>query len=98
MIETWQKFYLITLFQLLKRTCDHYDRFRKRGAFLEQFKKEDMFADNLEEFDAARYFFGEILIFSKIFISYLFFFILGRQYKTLLMNTNHVNQMTTLIM
>ncbi|CAG8594143.1 13633_t:CDS:10 [Ambispora gerdemannii] len=39
---------------LLKRTCDHYDRFRKRGAFLEQYKKEDMFADNLEEFDSAR--------------------------------------------
>ena len=48
--------YLFVLFQLLKRTCDHYDRFRKRGAFLEQFKKEDMFADNLEEFDVARYF------------------------------------------
>ncbi|KAG9290636.1 hypothetical protein G9A89_011599 [Geosiphon pyriformis] len=39
---------------LLKRTCDHYDRFRKRGAFLEQYKKEDMFANNLEEFDIAR--------------------------------------------
>ncbi|CAG8808978.1 17194_t:CDS:2, partial [Gigaspora rosea] len=39
---------------LLKRTCDHYDRFRKRGAFLEQYRKEDMFADNLDEFDVAR--------------------------------------------
>ncbi|CAG8754436.1 3577_t:CDS:2, partial [Acaulospora morrowiae] len=39
---------------LLKRTCDQYDRFRKRGAFLDSYRKEDMFSDNLDEFDVAR--------------------------------------------
>lgn len=33
---------------------DQYDRLRKRNAFLEQYKKEDMFADGLEEFDDSR--------------------------------------------
>lgn len=28
-----------------------YEKLRKRGAFLEQFKKEDMFADNFDELD-----------------------------------------------
>lgn len=31
-----------------------YDMLRKRNAFLEQYKKEDMFANGLEEFDDAR--------------------------------------------
>jgi tubulin gamma len=39
---------------LFKRTCDQYDRFRKRNAFLEQYKKLDMFADSLDEFDQSR--------------------------------------------
>jgi tubulin gamma len=31
-----------------------YDRLRKKSAFLEQYKKESMFANGLEEFDDAR--------------------------------------------
>jgi len=34
---------------------DQFDRLRKRNAFLEQYKKEKMFANGLEEFDDARY-------------------------------------------
>lgn len=40
--------------QLFKRMLDQYDRLRKRNAFLEQYKKEDMFANGLEEFDDSR--------------------------------------------
>ncbi len=39
---------------LFKRTVDQYDKFRKRNAFLEQYRRESMFADGLEEFDACR--------------------------------------------
>jgi tubulin gamma len=39
---------------LFKRTCEQYDRFRKRNAFLEQYRKMDMFKDGLEEFDDSR--------------------------------------------
>lgn len=39
---------------LFKRTCDQYDRFRKRNAFLDQYRKMDMFKDGLEEFDDSR--------------------------------------------
>jgi tubulin gamma len=31
-----------------------YDKLRKRGAFLDQFKREEMFKDNLNELDDAR--------------------------------------------
>ena len=31
-----------------------YDKIRKRNAFLEQYRKEPMFSDGLEEFDSAR--------------------------------------------
>jgi tubulin gamma len=41
--------------QLFKRMLDQFDRLRKRNAFLEQYKKEKMFANGLEEFDDARY-------------------------------------------
>lgn len=40
--------------QVFKRMIDQYDRLRKRNAFLEQYKKEDMFANGLEEFDDSR--------------------------------------------
>jgi tubulin gamma len=33
---------------------DQYDRLRKRNAFLEQYKKEAIFSDGLEEFDESR--------------------------------------------
>ena len=39
---------------LFKRTCDQYDRLRKRNAFLDQYRKEAMFADSLDEFDNSR--------------------------------------------
>ena len=34
---------------------DQFDRLRRRNAFVEQYKKEKMFQDGLEEFDDARY-------------------------------------------
>jgi tubulin gamma len=37
-----------------KKTLHQYDMIRKRGAFIEQYKKEDMFRNGLEEFDDAR--------------------------------------------
>ena len=40
---------------LFKRMLDQYDRLRKRNAFLEQYKKEDMFSNGLEEFDDSRW-------------------------------------------
>ncbi|KAJ1974382.1 gamma-tubulin [Dimargaris verticillata] len=39
---------------LFKRTMDQYDRLRKRNAFLDQFRREAMFADDLTEFDESR--------------------------------------------
>lgn len=43
--------------QLLKRTLEQFDRLRKRNAFLEQYRREVIFMDNLDEFDASRYIF-----------------------------------------
>lgn len=40
---------------LFKRTCDQYDRLRKRNAFLDQYRKEAMFAESMEEFDISRH-------------------------------------------
>jgi tubulin gamma len=39
---------------LFKRTCDQYDRLRKRNAFLDQYRKETVFDGSLEEFDDSR--------------------------------------------
>ncbi|KAL9935548.1 hypothetical protein V8E36_005896 [Tilletia maclaganii] len=39
---------------LLKRTLDQFDRLKKRNAFIEQYKREAMFANDLSEFDDAR--------------------------------------------
>lgn len=39
---------------LFRRMLDQYDRLRKRNAFLEQYKKESMFENGLEEFDESR--------------------------------------------
>ena len=41
--------------QLFSKTCKDFDKFRKREAFLEQFRKEQMFRDNLDEFDDSRF-------------------------------------------
>ena len=46
---------LPTFAQLFKRMLDQFDRLKKRNAFLEQYKKERMFENGLEEFDDARY-------------------------------------------
>lgn len=39
---------------LFERCLMQYDKLRKRGAFLDQFKKEDMFKDDLSELDDSR--------------------------------------------
>lgn len=41
-------------FQLFDRALQQYDKLRKREAFLEQFRKEKMFEDNLDELDNSR--------------------------------------------
>jgi hypothetical protein len=41
--------------QLFQHTVSQYDKLRKRNAFLEQYRREPMFQDGLEEFDSARY-------------------------------------------
>jgi tubulin gamma len=41
--------------QLFSHTVGQYDKLRKRNAFLEQYRREPMFTDGLEEFDSARY-------------------------------------------
>lgn len=40
--------------QLFDRVLNQYDKLRKRGAFLDQFKREDMFKDDLSELDESR--------------------------------------------
>ena len=40
--------------QLFGRTVSQYDKLRKRNAFLEQYRREPMFEDSLEEFDSSR--------------------------------------------
>lgn len=42
------------IFQLFDRALQQYDKLRKREAFLEQFRKEKMFEDNLDELDNSR--------------------------------------------
>lgn len=39
---------------MFKRTLYQYDLLRKRGAYIEQYKKEDMFRNDLSEFDDSR--------------------------------------------
>lgn len=45
---------LVLVPQLFERTCRQYDKLRKREAFLEQFRKEDIFKDNFDELDNSR--------------------------------------------
>ncbi len=40
--------------QLFVKTLAQYDRLRKRGAFLDNYRRQPMFADGLDEFDSAR--------------------------------------------
>jgi len=39
---------------LFKQMLDHFDKLKKKNAFLDQYKKERMFENGLEEFDDAR--------------------------------------------
>lgn len=45
---------LYSLSQLFDRALQQYDKLRKREAFLEQFRKEKMFEENLNELDNSR--------------------------------------------
>jgi len=40
--------------QLFGRTLGQYEKLRKRNAFLEQYRREPMFSEGLEEFDSAK--------------------------------------------
>lgn len=40
--------------QLFKHTVSQYDKLRKRNAFLDQYRREPIFEDSLEEFDSSR--------------------------------------------
>ncbi|KAF6098000.1 tubulin gamma 2 [Phyllostomus discolor] len=40
--------------QLFESSCQQYDKLRKREAFLEQFRKEDIFKENFDELDRSR--------------------------------------------
>ena len=46
---------------LLLRTCDQFDRLRKRNAFTDIYRREEMFNDGLEEFDESRKVVGELI-------------------------------------
>lgn len=39
---------------LFNRSLAQYDKLRKRGAFLDQFRREDMFKDDLSELDSSK--------------------------------------------
>ena len=39
---------------LFQRICSQYDKLRKRDAFLDNYRKVPMFADDLSEFDDSR--------------------------------------------
>lgn len=39
---------------MFERALSQYDKLRKRGAFLDQFKREDMFKEDLSELDESR--------------------------------------------
>jgi tubulin gamma len=40
--------------ELFSRSLQQYDKIRKRNAFLDNYRKEPMFENNLDEFDSAR--------------------------------------------
>ena len=46
--------FFVICFQLFERILKQYDKLRKREAFIDQFRKEAMFSDNLDEFDNSR--------------------------------------------
>lgn len=40
--------------QVFEKNCRLFDKLRKREAFLENYKKEEIFKDNFDELDASR--------------------------------------------
>ena len=40
--------------QLFQRTLQQYDKLRKRNAFLDQFRKEEIFNEDLDDMDTSR--------------------------------------------
>lgn len=46
--------YIWLVLQLFEKTTSQFDKLIKREAFLEQFRKSDMFKESLEEFHASR--------------------------------------------
>lgn len=40
--------------QFFSRSLQQFDRIRKRNAFVDNYRKEPMFADNLDEFEDSR--------------------------------------------
>lgn len=74
---------------LFKRMLDQFDRLRKRNAFLEQYKKEKMFENGLQEFDDARY--------ATLFICHHRSIVLSEQHvKNCSRNTKLARALTTL--
>lgn len=53
-MQTFLKNDFFHISQLFERVLNQYDKLRKRGAFLDQFKREDMFKDDLSELDESR--------------------------------------------
>ena len=47
----------------MSQIVEYYQRLRKRGAFIEQYKKESLFSDNLDEFDHSWYIYIYIYIY-----------------------------------
>ena len=41
--------------ELFGHTVSQFDKLKKKNAFLDQYRKEPMFAENLDEFDSSRY-------------------------------------------
>lgn len=46
---------------LFKRTVAQYDRLRKRNAFLDSYKREEIFREGLGEFDESREVVGSLI-------------------------------------
>ncbi|KAA8496072.1 Tubulin gamma chain [Porphyridium purpureum] len=47
--------------KLFTTTANQYDKLRKRNAFLDSYKKQSMFAENLDEFDSSREVVGDLI-------------------------------------
>lgn len=55
LIQTTNLFVLREFFQqVFEKNCRLFDKLRKREAFLENYKKEDIFKENFDELDASR--------------------------------------------